>query len=263
MAELKKSEARLLMAFGLLIFAAITMFVLKTVEGKKNLAVTQKRAADREVARLEKLIETEPKWTYYRDFVQQYQPMFESEEKHAPALEAYFRSAAGDLEFKKLVFNPPLPMKGNVISVSLQANLRGPGAEVLSFLSNLQNDKRFYAIPSISIVADLKDPSMLTVDMVFARWFTTDGLMPDLDGFIPAPDENPMPAPAPAEAGPATAPPAEPAAEPEPEEKPKPRIVPPPPAAKPPGLIQDPADAPAIEPTEEPAAETETETNEE
>ncbi len=52
---------------------------------------------------------------------------------------------------------------------------------MLRFLIQLQAENRFYAIPSITITADRKDPSLVSADMIFSRWFALDGEMPSFD----------------------------------------------------------------------------------
>lgn len=232
MAALKKSEARLLGIFGLLIFAAITYFVIDIVDAKKKDMIGLQRARAKKIRDYQNLIDTRPLWQARKDFVNQFQPVYRTEEKEAPALEAYFRRAATveGVEVKKLLPQPPLPLGDSMMAISLQASVSGAGPDVLRFLILLQAENRFYAIPSISIVADRKDPSIVNADLIFSRWFTLDGNIPEEEEEEAVPSGVPTPAPAGTVA-----------------ENPTPggaaEATTEPPVAKPPGLIADPSPA--------------------
>ena len=187
MAAIKKSELRLLVVFGILIFGAVTFFALDVVNGKKNDAIGLQRSYANKIREYNDLISQKEQWEVKREFVQRYQPVYRSEEQEAPALEAYFRSAAqGEgVEIKTLRPMPPEPLGKSMMAISLEAKVTGAGPDIMRFLIQLQAENRFYAIPSISIAADRKDPSVVTADMIFSRWFSLDGEMPPLDEMDP------------------------------------------------------------------------------
>ena len=180
MAAIKQSELRLLIVFGILIFGAVTFFALEVVSGKKNDAIGLQRSYANKIREYNDLISQKEQWEVKRDFVQQYQPVYRTEEQEAPAIEAYFRSAAqGEgVEIKTLRPMPPEPLGSSIMAISLEAKVSGPGPDIMRFLIQLQAENRFYAIPSISIAADRKDPSIVTADMIFSRWFSLDGQEP-------------------------------------------------------------------------------------
>ena len=189
MASIKKSEARLLVIFGILIFGTITFFVLEVISGRKNDEVVKQRAYQNKIREYQDLISQREQWEVKREFVERYQPVYRTEEQEAPALEAYFRSAAQSeaIEIKTLRPMPPEPLGDNMMAISLEAKVSGAGPDVLRFLIQLQAENRFYAIPSITIASDRKDPTQVSVDMIFSRWFA-------LDGQEPVPDERLAPA---------------------------------------------------------------------
>ena len=61
-----------------------------------------------------------------------------------------------------------------MMSLAFEAKVEGAGADVLNFLTRLQSDHLFYAIPSITVAADRKDSTTLKVDLIFCRWFVED-----------------------------------------------------------------------------------------
>ena len=187
MAAIKKSELRLLVVFGILIFGAITFFALDVVNGKKYVAIGLQRSYANKIREYNDLISQKEQWEVKREFLQRYQPVYRSEEQEAPALEAYFRSAAqGEgVEIKTLRPMPPEPLGKSMMAISLEAKVSGAGPDIMRFLIQLQAENRFYAIPSISIAADRKDPSVVTADMIFSRWFSLDGEMPPVDEMDP------------------------------------------------------------------------------
>ena len=188
MASIKKSEARLLVIFGILIFGTITFFVLEVISGRKNDEVVKQRAYQNKIREYQDLISQREQWEVKREFVERYQPVYRTEEQEAPALEAYFRSAAQSeaIEIKTLRPMPPEPLGDNMMAISLEAKVSGAGSDVLRFLIQLQAENRFYAIPSITIASDRKDPTQVSVDMIFSRWFA-------LDGQEPVPDDAEAP----------------------------------------------------------------------
>ncbi|MGI9239281.1 MAG: hypothetical protein ACR2RV_00685 [Verrucomicrobiales bacterium] len=196
MAAIKQSELRLLVVFGILIFGAVTFFALEVVNGKKNDAIGLQRSYANKIREYNDLISQKEQWEVKRDFIQQYQPVYRTEEQEAPAIEAYFRSAAqGEgVEIKTLRPMPPEPLGNSIMAISLEAKVTGPGPDIMRFLIQLQAENRFYAIPSISIAADRKDPSVVTADMIFSRWFTLNGQAPPVEepGQAP-PMEEPEP----------------------------------------------------------------------
>lgn len=177
---MKKSEARLLGIFAILILGAITFFVLDVLKDKKNEALARQVAVQKEIDKFNELIEEKEKWEYLRGFVDQYQPRYRSEVEEAPALEAYFRNhaVATGIEVTTLLPRAPEELGDNMVSLSIEAKVSGAGGDILSFLTRLQGENKFYAIPSITIAADRKDPSLVKADMIFSRWFTLDGELP-------------------------------------------------------------------------------------
>ena len=190
MASIKKSELRLLIIFGILILGAVTFFVLEVLNGKKNDALARQTAVRNKIREYNELIRDKEQWEVKREFVGRYQPVFRSEELEAPALEAYFRrnAQAENVEVKTLLPQPPEPLGNDMMSISLQAKVSGLGSDILRFLILLQAENRFYAIPSITIASDRKDPTQVNVDMVFRRKFNLDGEMPSLSD----PEEEPV-----------------------------------------------------------------------
>ncbi len=129
MAAIKKSEARLLVIFGILIFGAITFFVLEVINGRKNDAITLQRSYANKIREYQDLISQKDQWEVKRDFLSRYQPAFRTEEQEAPALESYFRSAAQAeaIEIKTIRPMPPEPLGDSMMAISLEAKVSGRG----------------------------------------------------------------------------------------------------------------------------------------
>lgn len=177
MATIKKSEARLLAFFGILMFIAVTYFVLDILKAKRNAEIIRQVAIQKKIDEYKELIQQKVQWEVKRDFVDQYQPRYRSEEVEAPALEAYFRNhaAAANVTVTTLLPRAPEPLGENMIALSLEAKISGTGQDIINFLTRLQSERLFYAIPSISIDADRKDPSSVKADMIFSRWYVDEG----------------------------------------------------------------------------------------
>lgn len=185
MAAIKQSEARLLVIFGFLILAAVTFFVLDILGAKKDEAIARQTAVRNKILEYNNLIKQKDQWEVKREFVGQYQPSYRSEEEEAPALEAYFRNnaVAAGVEVTTLLPRAPEPLGDNLdmVSLSLEAKVTGTGQNILGFLTRLQAETKFYAIPSITIAADRKDPSVVKADLIFSRWFLDEGDQPTMD----------------------------------------------------------------------------------
>lgn len=229
MAAMKKSELRLLVVFCILILGAITFFALEVVNGRKNDAIASQKGFARQIREFNELIKDRDKWQVRRDFVDRYQQPYRTEEQEAPALESYFRRNADamGLEIKKLIPNPAEELGNRMMTVSLQAQVVGPGSDVLQFLTLLQAENRFYAIPSITVSSDRKDPTLAVADLIFSRLFVI-----QWEDDFDEPSEEPVAAPPVEEVAAAT--------EPDPADEPAVSTAPPP------GLIEDPT-APAVE----------------
>jgi hypothetical protein len=191
MAAIKQSEARLLVIFGFLILAAATFFVLDILGEKKDEMIARQTAVKSKIVEYNNLIKQKDQWEVKREFVGQYQPSYRSEEEEAPALEAYVRNhaLAAGVEIKT-VPRAPEPLSDTMISLSLEAKVTGTGMDILNFLTRLQGETKFYAIPSITIAADRKDPSIVKADLIFSRWFIDEGDQPTMD--LEEPVEEPV-----------------------------------------------------------------------
>ena len=173
------------MIFGILILGAVTFFVLEVVNEKKNEAIARQNAVKKKIREYNDLIKHKERWEVRRDFVWRYQPRYRTEEEEAPALEAYFanHAVAADVTVDTLLKRAPEPLGGDetMVSLSLEAKVSGTGGSILNFLSRLQSETSFYAIPSITIKADTKDPSIVKADLIFSRWFVDEGDVPTME----------------------------------------------------------------------------------
>lgn len=174
MAGLKKSEKRLLIVFGIVLFVLANLVGDYLLASRKSEARLSTQANQEKIEESELLLATKETWQKRKDWLEQRQPRYASEETAATEIENHIRlsaNAAG-ASIDSLKPQEPITLQGEV-QVAWNANVSGTNEEVTRFVSLLQDRDGFYDLPSTSFTSDRKDPTILRAVVNVARRYST------------------------------------------------------------------------------------------
>lgn len=174
MAGLKKSEKRLLIVFGIVLFVLANLVGDYLLASRKSAARVATQAHKEKITESELLLRTKETWQKRKNWLDQRQPRYASEETAATEIENHIRlsaNAAG-ASIDSLKPQEPITLPGEV-QVAWNANVSGTNEEVTRFISLLQDRDGFYDLPSTTFTSDRKDPTILRAVVNVARRYST------------------------------------------------------------------------------------------
>ena len=172
---MKKSEKRLLVVFG------VALFLVANILGEGIFA--QRKAAARaaieehktSIVEYELLLKNRAKMDKQRAWLSSRQPRFLSEEAAANDVDEHVTSCANQSGATVDSRKPTEPLvTPHFTQIAVNVNVSGDAAAVVQFISLIQSQSGFYAIPSVNYTTDRRDPSILRCAATIARWYSND-----------------------------------------------------------------------------------------
>ena len=170
---MKKSEKRLLIVFG------IALFIVANILGE-GIFAQRKAAAEiaienhkNSVTEFELLLRNRALMDKQRGWLSSRQPRYISEESAANDIEAHVTNGANQSGVNVDSRKPTEPVaEAHFTQVAVNVNVSGEAGAVTQFISLIQSQNGFYAIPSVNYTTDRRDPSILRCAATIARWYS-------------------------------------------------------------------------------------------
>lgn len=173
MAGLKQSEKRLLLLFGVALFAVVNLLADNVFADRKKAARSAIESHKLKIIEYEGLLKTSDTWENRKSWLALAQPRFVSEEAAATEIESHVTGSAAAAGATIDSSKPTEPVfTPDYVQVAITVNVSGSDSDVTRFVSLLQGRGRFYAIPNIKFTTDRKDPSILRASLTVARWYS-------------------------------------------------------------------------------------------
>ena len=171
---MKKSEKRLLIVFGIALFLVANVIAEGIFARRKAAARAAIDTHTSSIEEFEFLLQNRATLDQQRSWLTAKQPRFISEESAATDVENHIKRCAdvAGVTIDSSKQSTPIETP-NYMQIGLQTNVSGDAAGVTQFVSLVQSQDGFYAIPSVKFTPDRRDPSILRLTATIARLYST------------------------------------------------------------------------------------------
>jgi hypothetical protein len=179
MPQLKSSEKRLLIAFGVLIFGAGNFFLYNF--GKKKMDQVEGEYLQAESSRnlFKEELPDKILWEKRRAWLEAEQPVFTTEEDKAPKLQ----NSIDEMALLTGVTVSMKPIELNVEAyhqhIGIIGEVKGSGEQVMRFASLLQDQGRFRELLSFNVKSEKNDPSRLVLQFTLNELYSLNSNDPE------------------------------------------------------------------------------------
>ncbi len=169
---MKRSEKRLLGAFGLVVFALVNLFGFRILREKKDAADIEAGQLRDQIGLLSLEEAERDLWLKRRAWMESRQPAFTDETTEAPKLEGAVTNAANLAGVSVDSLKPvALESTDNFDKIGIVAAVSGSNEEVVRFLSLLQTRDGFRTMDSFELKPDKKDPAIVKCAIVLSQLY--------------------------------------------------------------------------------------------
>ncbi|MEM9478507.1 MAG: hypothetical protein AAGA58_02470 [Verrucomicrobiota bacterium] len=172
MPQLKNSEKRLLLIFGVLIFGLGNLFLFSFGKKKWNELTSTRDRVEAQLNGYKLELPEKQKWELRRQWLGQNQPLFTTEEDKAPKLQ----SSIDEMALLTGVSVTIKPIEHGVEiyhqHIGVSVDVRGAANEVLQFASLLQDQSKFREVTSFSVKSEKNDPSRLLLQFTLQELYS-------------------------------------------------------------------------------------------
>ncbi|MEM7387191.1 MAG: hypothetical protein AAF514_19810 [Verrucomicrobiota bacterium] len=171
MAQLKNSERRLLLIFGIILFGLVAYLSVEYVIKRHKFAKSQHDILSTQLAELEAKEQRIPEWTLIRDWLDSKQPYPNPEISSQELLDNFVAGSirSQGLEEINRAYRDEVDTP-HYHSVSMSATVKGDLESIRNWLYTLQEQDKFRAVTKCEISPDRKDPTIIKADVILEWW---------------------------------------------------------------------------------------------